>query len=93
MKNPCYFTDRSLQIGFNIALDSPHNENANSILTIKADFSGIETGYVKKISTGLATNYPRLVNHFKFQYQTVFSARFDNQDEDGQTVDETEILT
>ena len=32
------------------------------------------------------------MNHFKFKNQTVFSARFDKQDEDNQVLDETEIF-
>ena len=33
-----------------------------------------------------------LINQYKFRYQTVFSARFDKQDEDGQLLDETELF-
>ena len=40
----------------------------------------------------MATIYGRLINHFIFKYQTVFSARFDKQDEDGQMLHETEIF-
>ena len=36
--------------------------------------------------------YARLINQYKFRYQTVFSARFDKQDEDGQLLDETELF-
>ena len=36
--------------------------------------------------------YARLINQFKFKYQTVFSARFDKQDEDNQALDETELF-
>ena len=38
----------------------------------------------------LAMIYARLINQYKFKYQTVFSARFDQQDEDGELLDETE---
>ena len=34
--------------------------------------------------------YARIKNQYKFKYQTVFSARFDEQDEDNQLLDETE---
>ena len=34
----------------------------------------------------------RLVNQYKYKYQTVFSARFDKQNEDGQLLDETELF-
>ena len=36
--------------------------------------------------------YARIINQFKFKYQTVFSARFDEQDEDGQLLDEIEFF-
>ena len=32
----------------------------------------------------------RLINQIKFNYQTVFSAKFDEQKEDNQVLDETE---
>ena len=38
----------------------------------------------------MATIYARVVNQYKFRYQTVFSARFDKQDEDNQVLNETE---
>ena len=36
--------------------------------------------------------YARLINQNKVKYQTVFSARFDKQDEDNQVLDETELF-
>ena len=36
--------------------------------------------------------YARLINQYKFRYQTVFSARFDKQDENNQVLDETELF-
>ena len=38
MINPYHFTDRALQVGFNITLDSDHITHANSKLTIKPNF-------------------------------------------------------
>ena len=38
----------------------------------------------------MATVCARLVNEYKFKYQTVFSARFDKQREDGYLLDEIE---
>ena len=40
----------------------------------------------------LAVIYARLINQYKFRYQTVFSARFDKQDEENQLLDETELF-
>ena len=39
----------------------------------------------------LAMVYASLINQYKFRYQTVFSAPFDKQNEDGQLLDETEL--
>ena len=36
--------------------------------------------------------YARLIGQNIFNYQTVFSARFDKQDEDNQVLDETELF-
>ena len=33
-----------------------------------------------------------MINQYKFKYQTIFSARFDKQDEDNQVVDERELF-
>ena len=40
----------------------------------------------------LAVIYARIINQYKFNYQTVFSARIDEQDEDNQVLDETELF-
>ena len=36
----------------------------------------------------MAASYDKLITRHKFKCQTVFSARFDKQDEDGQLLDE-----
>ena len=40
----------------------------------------------------MATIYARIINEYKSNFQTVFSARFDKQDEDGQSLDEIELF-
>ena len=40
----------------------------------------------------LSVIYARLINQYKFKYQTVFSASFDKQDEVNQVLDETETF-
>ena len=40
----------------------------------------------------LSNIYARLINQYKFRYQTVFSARFDKQVETLQVLDETELF-
>ena len=94
MINPYYFTDRALQIGFKINLDSHNLHHAISKLTIIPNYPefGIEVRYINKIMKELAVIYARLINQYKFKYQTVFSARFDKPDEDGQLLDEIELF-
>ena len=94
MINPYYFTDRNLKVGFKINLDSHHINHANSKSTIIPDYPefGIEVRYINKIMKELSVVYARLILQYKFKYQTVFSARFDKQDEDNQILGETELF-
>ena len=89
-----YFTDRNLKVGFKINLDSLHIIHANSKLTITPNYPecGIEFRYIIKIMKDLSVIYARLINQYIFKYQTVFSARFDKQEEDNQVLDETELF-
>ena len=92
MPNPYCFTDRNLKVGFKIDLDSHHINHANGKLTITPNFPefGFEVRYKNKIMKELSVIYARLINQYKFKYQTVFLAGFDKQDEDNQVLDETE---
>ena len=94
MINPYYFTDRNLQVGFKINLDSHHINHLNSKLTITPNFKefGIEVRYNNQIMKELSNIYARLINQYIFEYQTVFSARFDKQDENNLVLDETELF-
>ena len=94
MINPYSFNDKILKRGFKINLDTHHISHSSSKLTITPNFPefGIEVRYVNKIMIKLSNNYARLINQYKFRYQTVFSARFDKQDEDNQVLDETELF-
>ena len=94
MINPYYFSDRNLQVAYKINLDSHHINHSNSKLTITSNFenTGIEFRFINKIMSEMAIIYARLINQYKFRYQTVFSARFDKQEEDGQLLDETELF-
>ena len=94
MKNPYYFNDRALRVGFKINLNSRHINHANAKLTILPNYPefGIEVRYINKIMKELSVIYARLLNQYKFKYQTVFSARFDKQNEDDQVLDETELF-
>ena len=84
MINPYYLKDRALRVGFNITLESHLINHANSKLTIIPNYPefGIEVRCINKIMKELSVIYARLINQYKFKYQTVFSARFDKQNED-----------
>ena len=74
MINPYYFIDENLKVGFKIILDSHNLHHTNSKLTITPyhpEF-GIEFRYINKIMKELAVIYIRLINQYKFKYQTVF---------------------
>ena len=90
MINPYYFSDRNLQVAYRINLDSHHINHLNSKLTICSNFenTGLEFRFMREMSI----IYARLINQFKFRYQTVFSARFDKQDEDSQLLDDIELF-
>ena len=92
--NPYYFSDGNLKVAYKINLESHHNNHLNSNLTITSNFenTGIEFRFNNKIMRDMSIIYARLINQYKFRYQTVFSARFDKQDEDGQLLDETELF-
>ena len=94
MINPYHFNNRNLRVGFKINLDSHNLDHTSSKLTILPIYPefGIEFRYINKIMEDLAMIYARLINQYKFKYQTVFSARFDKQDDNNQLLDETEFL-
>ena len=75
-------------------MDSHHINHANSNLTITPTFPefGIETRYIIEILKEMSIIYARLKKQYKFKYETVLSARFDEQDEKIQLLDETELF-
>ena len=93
MLNPYYFTDRAFRVGFNITLESHQIYHVKCKLIGKANHPefGIEVRYINKIMKDLSFIYARLINQYKIKYQTVFSARFDKQNEDNQVLDEIEL--
>ena len=94
MITPCFFTDEKLKIGFKIDLDSQNINHAEFLLTVAPKFPdfGIEKRYNNKILKELANIYARLLNHFKFEFHTLFSARFYEINEEDQRSDEIETL-
>ena len=89
MNNQYYFTERATRVGFKINFDSHHVNHANSKITITPKYPefGIEVRYINKIMKELSVIYARLINQYKFKNQTVFSAKFDKNDENDQLLD------
>ena len=57
MINPYYFTDGALQVGLNNTLESHLSSYANSIISIKTNFTELETRHVEKILHEVAYFY------------------------------------
>ena len=83
MINLYHFTDTTIKVGHKITLESHQISHGNSKLIINPNFPefGIDFSYINKLLDEMANIYIRLINQHKFNYQTVFSARFDKQDE------------
>ena len=75
IKNP----DRKLQIELRIDKDSPC---LTFIITPNFSEYEVQVCYINHIIKQLSNIYVRLINQYKFRYQTVFSAVFDKQNED-----------
>ena len=75
MINPYYFTDRALQVGLNINLDSHHINHANCKITITPKYCriGIEARCVNELLIEMAAFYVRFINQYKLKYQRVLS--------------------
>ena len=69
MINPHYFTDRTLQVGFNITVENHRKNHANSKLTIKPNNPefGIEVHYINKIMKELSVIYATLIKSIYIQ--------------------------
>ena len=76
IKNPDYDNDRKLQIELRIDNDSP------SLTFIISSGFEVEILYINQIIKKLSNFYARLINQYKFRYQTVFLTVFDKQNED-----------
>ena len=93
MINPYYFIDENLKNGFKINLGSHNFSHANSILTVTPKFPefGIEYRYNNKIVKDLSVFYARLLNQYKFNCHTLFSASFYEINEEDQRYNEIEL--
>ena len=63
----------------------------NSKITTETNRLENENFLFKNSITQISTKNARLINQYRFKYQTVFSATFDKQDEDDQVLDEIEL--
>ena len=93
MNNPNYFSEETLQVSFTINLDSHKINHKNSILTFQPNFPElkIEFRYNDKIPREMANIYARLINQYIIKNHTIFSVRYDKQDEEGEMMDEIEL--
>ena len=82
MFNPFYFTHKVSEAGLNNILDSHHKNHINSELTTTPKYLEIEKVHVNNPLKEMANIYARLLNQYKVKCQTVFSARFDEEDKD-----------
>ena len=80
-------------MGFITNLDSHKFNHANSEIILKPNILKLrnETRYNNELLKEMASIYARLINQYKSKYQTVFSASFDEQGENGQMSDEIEL--
>ena len=78
IKNSYYDNDRGLRIELKIDKDSPC---LTFIITSYESVNEVEMFYINHIIKRLSNIYARLINQYKFRYQTVFSVVFDKQNE------------
>ena len=81
-------------MGFNKTLENHKIIHVNSKIVFKPIYPefGIEFRYIYEDIKELSVSYARVLKQYIFKYQTLFSARFDKQDEDNQVLDETELF-
>ena len=79
IKNPDYDNDRKLQIELRIDKDCPC---LTFIIKPNVPEYNVELCYINHIIKQLSNNYARLINQYKFRYQTVFLTVFDKQNGD-----------
>ena len=75
-------------------MQSHHLNHKISKLIIKPNYLEFRTEpqFFNKIRNVLAIRHARLLNQYKIKHQTVFSARYDKQDEDNQLLDATKFF-
>ena len=78
IRNSYYDNDRGLRLELKIVKDSPC---LTFIITPYESVNEVEIFYINQIIKRLSNIYARLINQYKFRYQTVFSVVFDKQNE------------
>ena len=88
-----YYTDKALKVGFIFTLVSHHIDHFHSKITVKPNYIELdtETRYNNETLIQMATLYAKLKNQTRFIYQTVYSTKFDKQNEDGQMLDDIQF--
>ena len=94
MLNPYYFKNKNLYNILKINLDSHHVNHLNSKLTISSttEYNSIDMDFKNILVKEMSNIFTRLINSFKFKYQTVLLAKFDKQGEFGEILDETDLF-
>ena len=91
-KNPKNSTDHLLIVAYNTNLDSHQKNHLNSKITFKPSRIEIEKVLLMKTFRKMSTICDGLINQYKPNYKTAFSARFDKQDENDQVLNEVELF-
>ena len=78
IKNSDYENEKGLRLELKIDKDSPC---LTFVITPYESVNEVEVFYINHIIKQLSNIYARLMNQYKFRYQTVFSVVFDKQNE------------
>ena len=82
-----------MKAGFNNKLGSDHNSHISSKITITPETWKKRKKFTDNIMKEMANTYARIINDYQFIniYTRILLARFYEQDEDDQVLDENEI--
>ena len=78
IKNSDYDNEKGLRLELKIDKDYPRS---TFVITPYESVNEVEIFYINHIIKQLSNIYARLINQYKFRYQTVFSVVFDKQNE------------
>ena len=82
-----------LKIAYDIKIDSHHDKQANSILTISSKFNniGVDINHINNKTEEMSHISAKLINQFKFKYQLTFLVLFIKYGEDNEITSEIEL--